>query len=98
MRLRSAGTTRDPRNGRWKNEVVGIFDRGAIACREDVVDGAAGPALSAQPDAAGHVRLGIDVDEQDVPASRRQCGREVDDGGGLPHAAFLIGDGEYLIH
>src|SRR5207247_7078668 len=45
-------------------------------------------------DARGGVALGIEVDAQRAVVELGQAGAEVDGGGGLAHAPFLVGDGE----
>ena len=59
-----------------------------------LVDGPGRCGLPFQTDAAGQVALRVHVDEQDLLFRQGEGGREVDGGGGLPDAAFLIGDGQ----
>ena len=46
--------------------------------------------------AAGGIPLGIDVDGQHLLPQRRQTGAQVDVGGGFPHPALLICNGDNL--
>ena len=50
--------------------------------------------LSAEADAARQVALWVDVDEQDALVGERERRGQVDGGGGLADAAFLVGDGD----
>ncbi len=50
------------------------------------------PGVDAQ--AGGGVALGIEIDDQDPVAQLGQRRSEVDGGGGLAHAALLVGDGD----
>ena len=50
------------------------------------------PGLHAQP--GGGVALGVEVDDEDPVALLGQRRPEVDRGGGLAHAALLVGDGD----
>jgi hypothetical protein len=50
------------------------------------------PVDGRQAERAGGVGLRIEIDEQSLYAPRGEAGREVDAGGGLADAAFLVGD------
>ena len=58
----------------------------------------AGAAVPFEPDAAGEVGLGVDVDEEDALFGEGEGRRQVDGGGGFADAAFLVGDGEDARH
>ncbi len=58
---------------------------------EHVVDGS-GKLARAQAQGAGGVSLGIDIDDEHALARGGQIRAQVDGGGGLAHAAFLIGN------
>ena len=45
-------------------------------------------------EARGGVALGVRVYHQDPEVIGRQCGSEVDSGGGFPHSALLVDDRE----
>ena len=53
---------------------------------------------SLDPEAAGGVALGVEVDDEDPLALLSEIGREVDHRGGLPDAALLVGTGDRLAH
>ena len=80
------------------HEGVGISDGRAVGCRQDVVNGAGGRFLTAQADAAGHIGLRIDIDEQDMPAGCCERRGEVDHRGGFPDTTFLVRNSQYLLH
>jgi hypothetical protein len=63
-----------------------------LVAEENVVDAGAGGFFDAQ--AAGGVGLGIEVDQENLLAALGQAGGEIDGGGGLADAAFLVGDGD----
>ena len=65
---------------------------------ERLVDRAALGRLSALPDAAGEVALGVDIDKKDAAAGKRQRRGQVDGGRGFADAALLIGDGDDAGH
>jgi hypothetical protein len=50
--------------------------------------------LSFEAEAAGEVGLGVQVDEEDALLGEGEGGGEIDGGGGLADAAFLVCDGE----
>ena len=52
---------------RRENKFVGIPECGAVAGRQNVVDGASGRALPAEADAARQIGLRIDVNKQHLP-------------------------------
>ena len=58
----------------------------------------AGCALAFEADAAREVALRVDVDEEDALVGEGEGGAEVDGGGGLADAAFLVCDGEDSSH
>src|SRR5208283_1044650 len=47
-----------------------------------------------QAQAAGGVGLGVQIHQENAPAQGGQAGGQIDGGGGLAHAAFLIGHGD----
>ena len=70
--------------------------RRSASAGDRFVDRAAGRTLAFLADAACGVALRIAVDEQHrATRDGERCG-EIDRGGGLPHPAFLIGDGDNL--
>ena len=56
----------------------------------------AGALAFFEADAAGGVRLGIEIEQENALAVCRQAGGDVDAGRCFPHAAFLIGDCDYF--
>ncbi len=79
-------------------EVSVFFDLGkGFLARKEVV-GAAGDVLAVNAHAARGVALRIGVDEQHFFFRRSERGSDVDRGGGLPHAALLIGDCDNSAH
>jgi hypothetical protein len=45
------------------------------------------------------VRLGVQIDQKDLPAEHSNAASQVDRRGGFPNASFLIDDGnDYLRH
>ncbi len=68
---------------------------------ERLVDGAGGRGLSLLPDAARQIGLRVEVDEEDGLICHGERGGQVDGGGGLGDAAFLVGNGDnpaYFCH
>ena len=59
---------------------------------KEVVDGLVDVARRLHVE--GQVALGVEIDEQDPLPQLRQCGAEVDGGGGLAHPPFLHRDGD----
>ena len=59
---------------------------------QDRVEAAAFGRLDAE--AAGAVRLRVEVDEQHALSAKRQCGGEIEGGGGFSHTSFLVCDGD----
>ena len=43
------------------------------------------------------LRLGVEIDDEDGLVGQGERGGEIDGGGGFGDAAFLVGDGDYLI-
>src|SRR5688572_5553441 len=73
---------------RWQDGISGIgCPRG-----EGLVDGPCGRGLTFEAKTARQIGLRIHVDEQDALVGEREGGGEVDRGGGLGDAAFLIRD------
>jgi hypothetical protein len=59
------------------------------ACGEGFVDGAACRRLPLQPEAAGGIALGVDIDQQRLVSGERQRRGEVDRGGGSAAARLI---------
>jgi hypothetical protein len=38
--------------------------------------------------------LGVGIDQENAVSQKRQCGGDVEGGCGLPHSAFLVGNGD----
>ena len=82
----------------WRIKSSAISECLAVGCGEDAVDVARRTGLSAKAHAAGQVALRIHVDEKHLPPLRGEGGRQVDDGRGLSHPAFLVCHRLYLVH
>ena len=54
--------------------------------------------LGVEPERVREAGLGVEVDEQDPLAELGERGAEGVDGGGLRHAALLVGDGHHPRH
>src|SRR5947207_4511692 len=54
------------------------------------VVGRAAPVATVDAKASGGVALRIEVDDQHALADRRECGTEIDGGGGLAYTALLV--------
>src|SRR5690606_4051380 len=65
-----------------------------VVAGEGVVDGPGGPGAILQAEAAREVCLRVHVDEQDLLVGEGERGCEIDGGGGLGDAAFLVGHGD----
>ena len=68
-----------------------LLGDGGVA-EEDRIHAATVRRLDAE--AAGAVRLRVEIDEKHALATQREGGGEVEGGGGFTHAAFLVGDGD----
>ncbi len=77
---------------RGKDEVV-CSRRGG---HQRLIDGPTWCGLPFQPQAAGGVALGIDIDDQCFVPEQCEGRGQVDGGGGLADATLLIGDGYHL--
>ena len=89
----------DRRGHEWRPgmPVSATRSRERHAVDERVVDGPSiGRALN--PQAAGCVALGVEVDHEDAGAVGGKIGSDVDHGGRLPDAALLVGAGNRLAH
>jgi len=90
------GDDREPLDGGLQDEGRDVaVDLGG---GEGGIDGAVGGDLVADADAAGHVGLGVHVDEEDLAVGEGKRGRQVDGGGGFAHAALLVGDSDDPSH
>ena len=93
-RSRVAGIEREPIDRGRQDEIVDV----GVVAGERFVDRAAGRALALVSDAARGIALRVAVDEQHLAAVDGERGGQVDRGGGLADAAFLIRDGDNFRH
>jgi len=68
---------------------------GSDVAEQEVIDRGA-VVVAAEAEAAGGVGLWVDIDQQRGKAFEGQRGGQVDGGGGLADAAFLVDDGDDL--
>src|SRR4029450_11492094 len=81
-----------------EDEVVWLFQRAAVNRGQHVIDCSAGRGLPSQPNAAGHVGLGIDIHQKNLSLVGCEGRCKVDRSCGLAYAALLIGYSLNLLH
>src|SRR6185312_2406556 len=72
--------------------------RGQVRLAEQHLAGAARELCLVYAAAHGGVALRVEVHEQDTAAGGRERGGQIDRGGGLTDAAFLVGDRDDALH
>ena len=86
---------RQPGNGRGRQVIV---EDGNVVVRKGVEDRQRGRSVLAGrflAEAAGQVRLGVEIDHEDGLVGKCKRGSKVDGGGGLADSPLLIGHGEH---
>jgi hypothetical protein len=76
-------------NSRLGNDALELVFR----VHQDIIKGL-GVAVGVGEDRDSAMGLGVGIDQENAVSQKRQCGGDVEGGRGLPHSAFLVGNGD----